>query len=364
MSKRAVLMMTFGSPEEITYEGVAEFFTNIRRGVRPELYEIQTLYDNYVRIGGTPLQRITKEEVDLVATALGNQASVYFANKFSRPFITDVIKEMENDGIEECLCLILEPHYSYYSVMGYEKFLESDQMKFQIIKDWYREHDLLHYWADEIQKILDQIGDDSYKVIFSAHSVPVLALDFGDPYIDQIYDNSRMIAEILALEEDQYTNTWQSESDIGLPWIKPDVLEYLRDESEHPNHYIFVPIAFISEHIEVLFDNDVECKELCQELGVAYHRPPMPNSDSLLIKALLSTIQSHIDGDYSDYQPQLETFDELEAPSSTGQILEAEKDIQMPDFVRKLIDKKGRENVKMPYLIKKMLEKKYGKKYD
>ena len=103
---------------------------------------------------------------------------------------------------------------------------------------------------------------------------------------------------ILGLEEEQYTNTWQSESDIGIPWIKPDVLEYLRDESEHPDHYIFVPIAFISEHIEVLFDNDVECKELCQELGVAYHRPPMPNSDSRLIKALLSTIQSHIDGDY------------------------------------------------------------------
>ena len=191
-----------------------------------------------------------------------------------------------------------------------------------------------------------------------------MALDFGDPYIDQIYDNSRMIAEILGLEEDQYTNTWQSESDIGIPWIKPDVLEYLRDEREHPDHYIFVPIVFISEHIEVLFDNDVECKELCQELGVAYHRPPMPNRDPRLIKALLSAIQSHIDGDYSYYQPQLETFDELETPSSTGQILDEEKDIQMPDFVKKLIAKKGLENVKMPYLVKKMLEKKYGKKYD
>ena len=97
MSKRAVLMMTFGSPEEITYEGVAEFFTNIRRGVRPEPHEIQTLYDHYLRIGGTPLQRITKKEVDLVASALGEQVSVYFANKFSRPFIIDAIKEMEND---------------------------------------------------------------------------------------------------------------------------------------------------------------------------------------------------------------------------------------------------------------------------
>ena len=83
-----------------------------------------------------------------------------------------------------------------------------------------------------------------------------------------------------------------------------------------------------------------------------------------MIKALLSTIQSHIDGDYRYYHPQLETFDELEAPSNTGQILEEEEDIQMPDFVKKLIAKKGGENVKMPYLVKKMLEKKYGKKYD
>ena len=107
--KKAILMMTFGSPEEITFEGVADFFTNIRRGVRPQDHEIQTLYDNYVRIGGTPLQRITREEVALVEARLGNEYSVYFANKFSKPFIPDVIGQMEEDGIEQCICLILEP---------------------------------------------------------------------------------------------------------------------------------------------------------------------------------------------------------------------------------------------------------------
>ena len=100
------------------------------------------------------------------------------------------------------------------------------------------------------------VGEESFKVIFSAHSVPIFALDYGDPYIDQIFDNSRLIAEQLGLMTDQYTNTWQSESDIGIPWIKPDVLEYLREQKQYPEHYIFVPISFISEHIEVLFDND------------------------------------------------------------------------------------------------------------
>ena len=356
--KKAILMMTFGSPEEITFEGVADFFTNIRRGVRPQDHEIQTLYDNYVLIGGTPLQRITREEVALVEARLGNEYSVYFANKFSKPFIPDVIRQMEADRIEKCICLILEPHYSFYSVMGYEKFLESKHIQFLVIKDWYQEEALLNYWTAEIAKILkEKVKQDSFKVIFSAHSVPVFALDFGDPYIDQIFENSKLIAEKLDLSPDQYTNTWQSESDIGIPWIKPDVLEYLREQEEHPEHYIFVPISFISEHIEVLFDNDVECYDLCQELEVNYHRPPMPNTDSRLIDALVNIVRANEHKEFREFLPEEETFDELVPSDETKNILDESQDLQMPEFVKKLIEKKGRENVKMPYLIKKMLEK-------
>lgn len=356
--KKAILMMTFGSPEEISFEGVAEFFTNIRRGVRPQDHEIQTLYDNYVLIGGTPLQRITREEVDLVKERLGEEYGIYFANKFSRPFIPDVIKQMEADGVEECICLILEPHYSFYSVMGYEKFLESQQIRFLVIKDWYQQQPLLDFWTDEIRKILrNHVGEESFKVIFSAHSVPIFALDYGDPYIDQIFDNSKLIAEQLGLTADQYTNTWQSESDIGIPWIKPDVLEYLREQKQHPEHYIFVPISFISEHIEVLFDNDVECYELSQELGVTYHRPPMPNTDSRLIDALVATVRANENKEFKAFLPEEETFDELAPSATTKDIMEETDDLKMPEFVKKLIEKKGRENVKMPYLIKKMLEK-------
>ena len=176
MSKRAVLMMTFGSPEEITYEGVAEFFTNIRRGVRPEPHEIQTLHDNYVRIGGTQLQRITREEVDLVTSALGERELVYFDNNFSRPFFTDVIKEMENDGIEECLCMILEPHYSYYSVMGYEKFLESDIEA--SINQW-----LSQVPSHLFKSITFDCGKEfsNWKSISNAHDIDIFFADPGCP---------------------------------------------------------------------------------------------------------------------------------------------------------------------------------------
>ena len=372
--KKAILVMTYGTPEDYTFEGVAKFFTNIRRGVRPSDKEINHLLKNYLRIEGSPLQEITLKEVNLLKEAVLDEYQVYFANKFSSPYIPDVISKMEEDNIEECICLILEPHYSFYSIMGYERFIKSDKIKFNIIKSWYKEEKLIEFWADEIKKIIDtEVKNDSFKVIFSAHSVPEIALKYNDPYVDQIFDMTKIIADKIGLVKDNYTNTWQSESDIGMPWIKPDVLEYLRDQKEHPNHYIFVPLSFISEHIEVLFDNDVECRELCEEFGVAYHRPPMPNYDSRLIEALVSAINDNKDNPFIYHNPEQTTFNEMdkekaEMPDFVKKMLANKKDgekPEMPDFVKKMLaNKKDSEKPEMPDFVKKMLANKETSRKD
>ena len=372
--KKAILVMTYGTPEDYTFEGVAKFFTNIRRGVRPSDKEINHLLKNYLRIEGSPLQEITLKEVNLLKEAVRDEYQVYFANKFSSPYIPDVISKMEEDNIEECICLILEPHYSFYSIMGYERFIKSDKIKFNIIKSWYKEEKLIEFWADEIKKIINtEIKDDSYKVIFSAHSVPEIALKYNDPYVDQIFDMTKIIAEKIGLDKDNYTNTWQSESDIGMPWIKPDVLEYLRDQKEHPKHYIFVPLSFISEHIEVLFDNDVECRELCEEFGVAYHRPPMPNYDTRLIEALVSAINNNKNNPFIYHNPEKTTFNEMdkekaEMPDFVKKMLANKKDgekPEMPDFVKKMLaNKKDGEKPEMPDFVKKMLANKETSRKD
>lgn len=346
--KKAILIMTYGSPEEYTFEGIATFFTNIRRGRRPKDEEIQHLLDNYLLIKGSPLQEITLKTVELFKEKIDNNYNVYFANKFSNPFIPDIVKQMEEDGIEECICLILEPHYSIYSIMGYERFLNSDKIKFNLIKEWYDNDYLLNYWVEEINKIIATLENDSYKVIFTAHSVPEIAKDYGDPYISQVEQMIATLAEKLQLKKENYTNAWQSESDIGMPWIKPDVLEYLKEQSSNPNNYIFVPVSFISDHIETLFDNDVECKELCDEYNVNYFRPPMPNYDERLIMALISTVKKHENDPFVFLNGEEHTFNEMQSPKD---------DLKMPDFVKKLIAKKGKENVKMPKHIRKMLEK-------
>ena len=371
MSK-AILVMTYGTPEEYTFEGIAKFFTNIRRGVRPNDEEINLLLKNYLRIDGSPLQEITLKEVELLRESVKDEYKVYFANKFSSHYIPDIISKMEDDDIEECICLILEPHYSFYSIMGYERFIKSDKIKFNIIKSWYKEEKLIEFWADEIKKIItEEIKEDSYKVVFSAHSVPEIALKYNDPYVNQIFDMTKLIAEKIGLEKENYTNTWQSESDIGMPWIKPDVLEYLREQKEHPKHYIFVPLSFISEHIEVLFDNDVECRELCEEFGVAYHRPPMPNYDSRLIDALVSTIEANKNNPFISHNPEKTTFNEMdkpkgEMPDFVKAMLANKKDgekPEMPDFVKKMLaNKKDDEKLEMPDFVKKMLANKENEK--
>ena len=372
--KKAILVMTYGTPEDYTFEGVAKFFTNIRKGVRPNDDEINLLLKNYLRIDGSPLQEITLKEVELLKEAVQDEYRVYFANKFSSPYIPDVISKMEEDNIEECICLILEPHYSFYSIMGYERFIKSDKIKFNIIKSWYKEEKLIEFWADEIKKIIDtEVKNDSFKVIFSAHSVPEIALKYNDPYVNQIFDMTKLIAEKIGLDKDNYTNTWQSESDIGMPWIKPDVLEYLRDQKEHPKHYIFVPLSFISEHIEVLFDNDVECRELCEEFGVAYHRPPMPNYDTRLIEALVSAINNNKNNPFIYHNPEKTTFNEMdkekaEMPDFVKKMLANKKDgekPEMPDFVKKMLaNKKDGEKPEMPDFVKKMLANKETSRKD
>lgn len=325
MKKRAILIMTYGSPNDYSFEGIADFFTNIRRGKRPKEEEIKKLYENYKKINSSPLQKISKKTVELLKERI--DIPIYFANKFSYPFIFNKIEEMEKDKIEECLCLILEPHYSIYSSMGYERFIKSEKIKFNIIKEWYKNPHLISYWANAIHNIIKNLNPSEYRVIFSAHSVPIMATTFGDPYINQIIDNVTILKEKLKLKDENFARVWQSESDIGMEWVKPDVIEYIKSEKNIKKNYIFVPISFISDHIETLFDNDIRCYEECKKLNINYFRPPSPNYNKKLIDALEEEIRKNINNNY--------TFKNDEKFTNEMEIKKGE----MPDFIKKILQK-------------------------
>lgn len=351
--KTALLVMTYGSPETYTFEGVAAFYTNICEGRRPTEEKIQKLYEKYRRIGSSPLQEITRNTVEKLAASFAGSFAVYFANKFSSPKIDETIARMEDDGIENCLCLILEPYYSMYSVMGYEKWIKSSKIKFNVITSWHQEKGLIAYWAEELKRQLAALDlqNGDYEVIFTAHSVPKIAREFNDPYLEQIAETVERIVQTLDRADLSYTLAWQSASDNGMEWIGPDVLDYLREHARPGKTYLFAPIGFISDHIETYYDIDVECRELCAALHVQFQRVQMPNTNQRLLQTLIDLIQKNRQGTYRFYLPEDET-----AADKAPIILDG-KELKMPYFVKKLIEKKGRENVKMPEYVRKMLIK-------
>lgn len=124
----------------------------------------------------------------------------------------------------------------------------------------------------------------------SAHSLPEKIKQFGDPYPEQLKETAKLIFDKTILTN--YALGWQSEGKTGEPWLGPDVQDLTRDlfAEHHYKHFIYTPVGFVAEHLEVLYDNDYECKVVTEEIGAAYHRPPMPNADDEFLAVLKNVV--------------------------------------------------------------------------
>lgn len=338
--------MTFGSPKTIDYEGVKTLYTNIRHGAEPAGDEIEKLLERYKKIGRCPLEEISNDTAIKLQKALDiiqdGEFKVYFSTKYSSPNIHDAIKEMEDDGIEECIAIALEPQYSTYSIGTYEERIYSDKVKFYVVKSWHDEEELLNYWVDNINKLNLDLKND-YKVLFTSHSLPEVFQEYDDTYLKQVAETIEYIAKSFSLDESDYAEVWQSASENGMEWLGPDICDYVRDDKDARKGYLVVPIGFISDHIETLYDLDIECNEACNNRSKEYVRVPMPNDEDSIIRTLVNVVEKNKNNKF-DFIKKVEASNEEE--------------LVMPDFVKKLIEKKGRENVKMPTFVRKMLEKK------
>src|SRR5699024_7548417 len=127
-------------------------------------------------------------------------------------------------------------------------------------------------------------------LIVSAHSLPEKILQDGDPYTEQLAETARLISDATGIKN--YKIGWQSEGSTGEPWIGSDVQDLTRDLHEEKGYttFVYAPVGFVSDHLEVLYDNDYECKVVCDEIGASYYRPNMPNSHPLFIQTLTDVV--------------------------------------------------------------------------
>lgn len=306
--KVGLLVMAYGTPYK--KEDIEPYYTHIRHGHPPAPEDLQDLTERYEAIGGiSPLAKITDDQAKAIQDELNERQDsydfqLYVGLKHINPFIEDAVQQMAADGITRAVSIVLAPHYSTFSVKAYNGRAEEEAKKhgiaLQSVDDWYNEPGFIEYWSSVISKTYEAMSEDERDkavLIVSAHSLPKKILEGGDPYTEQLAETGRLISETTGI--DHYEIGWQSEGNTPEPWIGPDVQDLTRTLYEDKGYrtFVYAPVGFVSDHLEVLYDNDYECKVVCDELGASYYRPEMPNTDPLFISTLAKVVLDEMSSD-------------------------------------------------------------------
>ncbi len=298
--------MAYGTPYK--EEDLERYYTHIRHGRAPSSELLDDLRGRYEAIGGiSPLAKITLEQAKSLEEHLNDmqdeiEFKMYLGLKHIEPFVEDAVEQMHRDGIEEAVSIVLAPHFSTFSVKSYNGRAKEAAEKLggpiiTSVESWYDEPKFIQYWVDRVKETYAGMSSEereSAVLIVSAHSLPQRILQSGDPYPKQLEDTARMIADGAGVKE--YAVGWQSEGNTPDPWLGPDVQDLTRDLHEEKGYktFVYTPVGFVSDHLEVLYDNDYECKVVTDEIGAAYYRPEMPNSKPEFIDALADVVLKHI----------------------------------------------------------------------
>jgi ferrochelatase len=282
----AVVLMAYGSPP--TAEDVPAYLADIRDGrpVSPEA--VKELQERYRRIGGgSPLDEITERQRAALEREL--DLPVFVGMKHWQPRIAAAVDAALVGGSDRILGLVLAPHYSRLSIAGYRDRLEAalaGRASLTFVESW---HDDVAFVA----VLADRVRGFHGHVVFTAHSLPERILAAGDPYRDQLLETARLVAEMAAVSD--WSFAFQSASATGEPWLGPDILEELETLAENGvRHVLVCPVGFVSDHLEIRWDIDVEAVERAQELGMRLARIEMPNADPALVEVLASIVRREL----------------------------------------------------------------------
>jgi protoporphyrin/coproporphyrin ferrochelatase len=279
----AVILMAYGSPERP--EDVPAYFSDIRGG-RPVRQEaVDALVERYRRIGGSsPLNRITEAQRAGLEEAAG--LPVYVGMKHWRPRIPEAVERALAGGAERLVGVVLAPHYSRISIGGYRERLEDaldGRAELTFVESW---HDHEPY----VELLAERVRGTEAHVVFTAHSLPERILAEGDPYRDQLLETSQLVAERAGIAD--WSFAFQSESPTGEPWLGPDILvELERLHRTGVREVLVAPVGFVSDHLEILWDLDVEAREKAAQLGLKLARIESLNADQAFIRALADLVE-------------------------------------------------------------------------
>lgn len=299
-----VLMMAYGGPDSLA--DVQPFLADIRHGrpTPPELLEEIT--ERYRAIGGrSPILEITCAQARGVEAALNAdsrdvQFKTYVGMRHWRPYIEAVVPRMLTDGVDEIVAVVMAPHFSRMSVGAYmgkvDKALHQAERNLPVtqVESWKAEPAFIDAVAGRIEDAFAAYYPDAERdgvpVIFTAHSLPARILESNDPYREEILESVELVVARLGLRN--YRFAFQSQGATADPWLGPSVEETLAElQAEGVDKILLVPIGFVCDHVEVLFDVDIEHREQAAELGIRLERTAMLNDDPGLVEAVANAVR-------------------------------------------------------------------------
>jgi ferrochelatase len=296
----AVLVMAYGTPKGL--DDVEAYYTDIRRGRPPSPEQLSELTERYRAIGGrSPLLEITHRQAEGIAERIGLPAFV--GQKHAAPFIPDAIEEMKTAGVTRAIGLVLAPHYSSMSIGDYARRVAAASESagwdgsVDMIDSWHREPgfiDLLSGYCEDALSAIPAPVHDRTTFLFTAHSLPASIVAKGDPYPEQLRETAEAVAERLGLAKWQVG--WQSAGRTEQEWLGPDVLDILEELAAADEGAVVVcPCGFVADHLEVLYDLDIEASRRAAELGIAFARTRSPNDDPAFLDMLAGVVSRSLE---------------------------------------------------------------------
>ncbi len=304
MTKRkGVLLMAYGTPGNL--DEVEPYYRDIRGGQTPPPEAVADLTERYRRVGGkTPLLEITnrvarKLEAQLKSSRPDDRWSVYVGMKHWHPYIAEAMDRIAGDDIDELVGLPLAPHYSMLSIAGYEKLVRQaldslpNPPRTTFIQSWHANPRFINLIAQRIDDALCRIEADpaQVEVVFSAHSLPARIVNSGDPYPKELLDSAGAVARAAGLSSWRFA--YQSAGRTPTPWLGPDIVDTIDTiAAEGRTHILSVPFGFVCDHLEILYDIDIEAIERAAEFGINLSRIEMPNDDPEFIEVLYELVNN------------------------------------------------------------------------
>lgn len=293
-----VVVMAYGTPA--SPDAVEAYYTHIRRGNAPTPEQLADLTRRYDAIGGiSPLAERTEAQRAALQAALDERAPgrcrAVLGQKHAAPFIEDAITTLAAEGVTDVVGLVLAPHFSGFSVGQYQERLSeaasAHEMRTARIDSWHLEPTYLAFLTTAVREALAPLPERT-KVLFTAHSLPERVLA-GDPYPDQLLASASAVAGAAGLDRwAGWSLCWQSAGRTPEPWRGPDILEVIRElaDTGGVDGVLVCPQGFVSDHLEVVYDLDIEARQAADELGLAFARTRVLNADPAVLGTLAERV--------------------------------------------------------------------------